>query len=117
MPIEISVTKFPLALLVNFAITSGKEIQTINSTPQVDKTVTHSPSPWKKETTNTNLRGHREPQVFAGVQAVDTIFCNTENGADSLHVDIATAPTSYRRAIAVDRSFFTIGIGTIRHDI
>ena len=58
-------------------------------------------------------QSHRQPQVFAGVQAIGAIFCNsnTENGAGSLHSDIATAPTSYRRAIAVDRSFFTIGIG------
>ena len=62
------------------------------------------------------LKGHQQPQVFAGVQAIGTIFCNTENGANSLHADIATAPTSYRRAIAVDRSFFTISIGTIRRD-
>ena len=64
-----------------------------------------------------SLKGHRQPQVFAGVQAIGAIFCNTENGADSLHADMATAPTSYRRAVAVDRSFFTIGIGAIRRDI
>ena len=63
------------------------------------------------------LKGHRQPQVFAGVEAIGAIFCNTENGADSLHGDIAIAPTSCRRAIAVDRSFFTIRIGTIRRDI
>ena len=48
------------------------------------------------------FKGHRQPQVFAGVQAIGAIFCNTENGANSLHADITTAPTSYRRAIAVD---------------
>ena len=63
------------------------------------------------------LKGHRQPQVFAGLQTIGAIFCSTENGADSLHADIATAPTSYKRAIAVDGSFFTIGIGTIRRDI
>ena len=63
------------------------------------------------------LKGHQQPEVFVGVQAISAIFCNTENGADSLHADIATAPTTYRTAIAVERSFFTIGIGTIRRDI
>ena len=53
------------------------------------------------------LKGQRQPQVFAGVLSIGAIFCNIENGADRLHADIATAPTSYRRAIAVDRSFFT----------
>ena len=24
------------------------------------------------------LKGHRQPQVFAGVQAIGAIFCNTE---------------------------------------
>ena len=51
-----------------------------------------------------NLKGHRQPQVFAGVQAIGAIFCNTENGADNLHADIATAPTSYRRDI--QKTFF-----------
>ena len=58
------------------------------------------------------LKGHRQPQVFAGVQAIGAIFCNTENGADSYRRAIAIAIT-----IAVDRSFFTIGIGTICRDI
>ena len=63
------------------------------------------------------LKGHRQPKVFVGMQAIGAIFCITENGADSLHADIATAPMSYRRVIVVDRSFFTITIGTIHWDI
>ena len=61
MLIKISVAESPpppLTLLVNFTITRGqKEIQTINSTPQVEKTVTPHPPPPEKETTNSNLTG------------------------------------------------------------
>ena len=32
----------------------------------------------RKYVTYIALKGHRQPQVFAGVQAIGAIFCNTE---------------------------------------